>query len=100
MEIKDFQKLIRDIYYEKDSKRGLLGTFRWFVEEVGELARALRKRENDNLREEFADVFAWLVSLANLLEVDIDEAARERYGAGCPKCGSVPCKCSEPTEIQ
>ncbi len=94
MEIKEFQKLIKDIYFEKDSKRGVEGTFRWLVEEVGELARAIRKADKSNLQEEFADVAAWLFSLANLLGVDMDEAIR-KYEKGCPKCGNIPCTCDE-----
>ncbi len=94
MEIKDFQKVIKDTYLEKDSKRGLEGTFRWFIEEVGELARALRKGDRENLYEEFSDVLAWLFSLANLANVDMERAA-ERYKDGCPKCGNKPCTCDE-----
>ena len=94
MEIKDFQKVIKDTYFEKDSKRGLEGTFRWFVEEVGELARALRKGDRDNLNEEFSDVLAWLFSLANLAGVNMESAAK-RYEKGCPKCGNIPCTCDE-----
>ncbi len=44
MRISEFQKLIEDIYYERDSTRGLAGTHMWFCEEVGELTRALRQR--------------------------------------------------------
>ncbi len=94
MEIKEFQKLIKDTYFEKDSRRGIEGTFRWFVEEVGELARAIRKGDPVNLKEEFADVAAWLFSLANLLGVDMEEAVK-KYEQGCPKCGNIPCTCDE-----
>ncbi len=94
MEIKDLQKVIKETYFEKDSRRGLEGTFRWFVEEVGELAKALRKGDTENLYEEFSDVLAWLFSLANLAGVDMEKAA-ERYVKGCPKCGNIPCTCDE-----
>ncbi len=95
MTIAEFQRLIRDIYYTKDSRRGLDGTFRWLVEETGELARALRRGEPANLQEEFADVFAWLVSLASLTGVEL-ESAVNKYRQGCPKCRQVPCSCCEP----
>ena len=62
------------------------------MEEVGELARALRKGDSANLAHEFGDVLAWLVSLANLEGVDLEEAA-SRYSASCPKCGQSPCRC-------
>lgn len=92
MEIKEFQNLIARIYYEKDAARGVEGTFRWFVEEVGELARSIRKGEG--YHEEFADVAAWLFSLANLMGVDMEEAIK-KYQTGCPKCGRIPCVCGE-----
>ncbi|GMV41979.1 MAG: hypothetical protein AMXMBFR64_36950 [Myxococcales bacterium] len=90
----EFQALIERIYYAKDASRGLDRTFMWFAEEVGELTRAIR-RQNDraNLEEEFADVLAWLSTLASLQGVDLQAVALKRYGAGCPYCGSVPCGC-------
>lgn len=94
MTIGEFQQLIRQIYFDKDSRRGADGTFRWLSEEIGELARALRRGDRDNLREEFADVLAWLVSLASLEGIDMEAACR-KYAAGCPKCGSKPCGCRE-----
>ncbi|MDI3474567.1 MAG: hypothetical protein PWQ79_417 [Thermococcaceae archaeon] len=95
MRISEFQKLIRDIYFHKDSKRGVERTFLWFVEEVGELSEAIRKRDRDAMEEEFADVLAWLASLANLLDIDIEEAARKKYPGVCPYCGKNPCECEE-----
>lgn len=94
MEVEDFQKRIEAIYFERDGGRGIPGTFAWFVEEVGELSRALRKRDKDrkNLMEEFGDVFAWLASLASLSGVDLAEAAR-KYDHGCPRCHKTPCGC-------
>ncbi len=95
MEIKEFQDMIRDIYFHKDSKRGVDKTFLWFVEEVGELSEAIRKRDRESMEEEFADVLAWLASLANLLGVDIEEAAKKKYPGVCPYCGKKPCECEE-----
>ena len=95
MTVAEFQELIRRTYFTKDSRRGTDGTFRWLVEETGELARAIRRGEPENLREEFADVFAWLASLASLSGVDL-EAACAKYARGCPKCGQSPCACPEP----
>ena len=94
MTITEFQRLIRDIYFDKDSRRGKDGTFRWLVEEAGELARAMRNDDRANLEEEFADVFAWLSSLATLEGVDM-ETACAKYARGCPKCHSTPCECKE-----
>ena len=95
MQIEEFQKLIEQIYFEKDSRRGKEATFRWFVEEVGELARAARRGHQAQLEEEFADVLAWLSTLASLHGIDLGAAAKRRYGSGCPKCGKAPCACEE-----
>ena len=94
MKIETFQKQIEDIYYTRDAARGVPLTFTWFVEEVGELAKEIRKQPQDltRLREEFADVFAWLATLASLLGVSLTDAA-EIYAAGCPKCKETPCEC-------
>ena len=92
MEIGEFQALMRETYVERDSARGRDATFRWLTEEVGELARALRTGDRDNLIHEFGDVLAWLASLANLEGVEL-AAAAERYANGCPRCGGRPCRC-------
>ena len=95
MTISEFQKLIEDIYFDKDNQRGLMGTFAWFVEEVGELSRELRSgADAGKLREEFADVLAWLSTLASIAGVDLEEAAG-KYSQGCPKCHRTPCVCCE-----
>lgn len=81
-----FQGLIRDRYYATDSARGTPGTFMWFMEEVGELATALQDNapgkqatpaQRANLDEEFADVLAWLTTLANINGVDLEHALRK-----------------------
>ncbi len=92
MEVEDFQKRIEAIYFERDNARGVAGTFAWLVEEVGELSRALRKKERKNLEEEFGDCFAWLASLASMAGVDLAQAAR-KYDHGCPRCKKTPCGC-------
>ena len=94
MELGDFQALIAGTYLEKDSRRGKWGTFGWMVEEVGELSRAMRSGDDARMREEFSDVLAWLASMANLCGIELAEAA-DKYAAGCPKCGSIPCACRE-----
>jgi len=92
MEIREFQRLIERIYFEKDRARGLEAGFRWFVEEVGELARALRERDRERQAEEFADVLAWLSTMASICGVELEQAVR-KYAKGCPKCGETPCRC-------
>lgn len=87
------QQRIKDLYGAKDAARGVEGTFMWFMEEVGELSAALRGGTQDERVLEFADVLAWLVTLANCTGVDLDEAVRRKYGGGCPGCGHTPCTC-------
>lgn len=89
----EFQSLIREMYYDKDAERGVDATFMWLMEEVGELAAALREGSDQEKREEFADVLAWLTTIANVAGVDLAQAVREKYGEGCPGCGKLVCGC-------
>ena len=94
MRIREFQQLIDKMYSDKDRARGSAKTFIWFVEEIGELARSIARRETDNLATEFADVLAWLATLANVEGVDLEDAVREKYvQKGCPGCGQIVCVC-------
>jgi NTP pyrophosphatase (non-canonical NTP hydrolase) len=92
--LNQLQQLIRDLYGAKDERRGIDGTFMWFMEEVGELAGALRSGDREQRLTEFADVLAWLVTLANGAGIDLDEAVRSKYGRGCPGCHQTPCICN------
>ncbi len=92
MELGALQESIRATYGERDAARGVDATFGWFVEEVGELSRAIRRQGHDERVEEFADVLAWLTTLADLTGVDL-AAAAERYADGCPRCRAQPCTC-------
>jgi NTP pyrophosphatase (non-canonical NTP hydrolase) len=94
MTLGQLQQRIRDLYGEKDSRRGVEGTFMWFMEEVGELSASLRGGTHDERVLEFADVLAWLATLANCVGVDLDEAMRRKYGTGCPGCNETPCRCA------
>jgi NTP pyrophosphatase (non-canonical NTP hydrolase) len=91
--IREFQELIDKMYSDKDRARGAPKTFLWFAEEVGELASAIAtKHDPENLKGEFADVLAWLVTLANVEGVDLEEAIR-KFTDGCPGCGQIVCRC-------
>ncbi len=74
MKISEFQQLISQKYEKRDQQRGIPATFMWFIEEVGELATALASNDQKNKEEEFADVFAWLCTLANISDVDLEKA--------------------------
>ena len=89
----DFQQLIQDMYGSRDVARGVDGTFMWLMEEVGELAEALRKGTREDRLEEFADVLAWLTTIANVVDIDLSEAILHKYGSGCPGCGQLVCRC-------
>jgi NTP pyrophosphatase (non-canonical NTP hydrolase) len=94
MDLSKYQQIIREIYFQKDAKRGLDKTFNWLIEEIGELSRAMRKGDKEKIKEEFADCLAWLLSIGSILGVDA-EAAMQKYAKGCPKCGKTPCRCKE-----
>lgn len=91
----DLQRHIRKMYHEKDAARGIEGTFMWLMEEVGELSSALRSDDRENLAEEFADVIAWLTTIANVAEIDLNAALIAKYGSGCPGCGKLVCECPD-----
>jgi NTP pyrophosphatase (non-canonical NTP hydrolase) len=73
MEISALQQIVKDRYFKSDSERGLFHTALWFHEEVGELSSAIASGDKENAREEFADVLMWLMTLANLMGVDMEE---------------------------
>lgn len=94
MHICEFQEMMRRIYFHRDSKRGVKGTFSWLVDEVKELGEALKIDDKRALEDEFADVIAWLASLANVTNVDLEKAALNKYDNKCPKCEHSPCQCT------
>ncbi len=77
MEVRELQKLVRDRYFEVDKGRGIHHTALWFFEEVGELSSAIASGDKQNAKEEIADVFMWLLTLANLLDLDMEDALDE-----------------------
>ena len=91
----ELQQLIRRMYLSKDVARGIDGTFMWLMEEVGELSSALRKGTPEERSAEFADVLAWLATIANVAGVDLTEAVTRKYGSGCPGCGRFVCTCPD-----
>ena len=92
MELAELQHRIEALYGARDRARGVDGTFRWWVEEVGEVAKALRGRDPAALEHELGDALAWLASVANLVGVDLTRAV-VRYAGDCPRCGATPCAC-------
>lgn len=85
--------MMRQIYFHRDSERGTVGTFNWLVEEVEELKEAIKEGDKKAIENEFADVLAWLASLANVVNIDLEKAAISKYDNNCPKCGLTPCEC-------
>jgi NTP pyrophosphatase (non-canonical NTP hydrolase) len=92
MDLVAVQHLMETTYGERDRARGLPAGVAWLTEEVGELARAIRKGDESEQLHELGDVLAWLASLANQLGLSLDDAFA-RYGRGCPYCGESPCGC-------
>ena len=95
MTLREAQQLIETMYSRKDRERGSAATFLWLCEEVGELASAIREGSSHDRADEFADVCAWLFTLANVEGVDLTRAFRGKYAGGCPGCGQMECVCDE-----
>ncbi len=93
MDLAHLQDVIERTYGERDRERGVPSTVAWLAEELGELAQAVRKGTRAEQEHEFADVLAWVASLANQMDVDLS-AAVERYAHGCPRCHASPCTCA------
>ncbi len=92
MELAQLQDLINRTYGERDRARGVPPSVAWLCEEVGELAQAVRKGTPEQQAVEFADVLAWVASIANQMGIDLT-AAVQRYANGCPRCAALPCGC-------
>ena len=93
MQINEFQKMMKQLYLHRDSERGTDGTLDWLMDEVEELREALKENDTKAIENEFADVLAWLASLANIVNIDLEKAALSKYANKCPKCGLSPCDC-------
>lgn len=85
---------MKRLYFHRDSERGVEGTYKWLLDEVAELKEALEKNDMEAAEREFADVIAWLASLANITEIDLEKAAINKYNGKCPKCQKAPCQCT------
>ena len=87
--------MMRQLYFKRDAERGVEGTFNWLVDEVEELGEELRKgTDREATEKEFADVIAWLASLANIMGIDLEKSAVHKYNYKCPKCQQSPCQCT------
>ncbi|MHA1804846.1 MAG: MazG nucleotide pyrophosphohydrolase domain-containing protein [Promethearchaeota archaeon] len=97
MKLSKIQELIHELYFQKDKKRGVQGTFVWLVEELGEVANIIKKKDlnAEKIAQELADILAWTCSLANLLNIDLESAFKTKYPSKCIKCGTNPCTCEE-----
>jgi len=91
--IRKFQEMMKTLYFVRDKKRGEQDTLNWLQDELDELKEALHDGKIDSIKKEFADVFAWLASLANISNVDLEKAVLKKYNKKCPKCFTSPCLC-------
>lgn len=92
--IHEFQEMMKRLYFHRDSERGVKGTYDWLVNELRELGEALEEKDKEAVEKEFADVIAWLASLANISGIDLEKAAVNKYSGKCPKCQRSPCQCA------
>ncbi len=96
MDTKDAQELMRRIYLERDKERGLERTLLRTFQELSELSDSiLQGRAIEEIGDEIGDVFAWLCSIANLLEIDLSDALTRKYPGVCYRCSKAPCECTE-----
>ena len=92
--IHEFQRMMQRIYFHRDNKRGIDGTINWLFEELMELKKAVEIGDQEAVENEFADVMAWLSSLANLKGVNLEKSVLKKYNDKCPKCRKTPCQCN------
>ncbi|MFW9792729.1 MAG: MazG nucleotide pyrophosphohydrolase domain-containing protein [Candidatus Thorarchaeota archaeon] len=94
MDIKEAQEMMRRIYLERDRARGVLETLSRTLDELQELKEAIQNKSPESaIEDEIADVFAWLCSVANLLDIDVSGAFYKKYSDVCSKCKRSPCEC-------
>lgn len=86
--------MMKQLYFHRDSGRGVKGTYNWLVDELEELREALEGSDKEATEKEFADVIAWLASLANIIGIDLESATVQKYNGKCPKCKQSPCQCT------
>jgi NTP pyrophosphatase (non-canonical NTP hydrolase) len=94
MHIHEFQEMMKTLYYSRDTERGVESTLNWLADELQELKEALNGSDKEATEKEFADVIAWLASLANITGVDLEKATLNKYNSICPKCKRAPCQCN------
>ncbi|MHA2047296.1 MAG: MazG nucleotide pyrophosphohydrolase domain-containing protein [Candidatus Thorarchaeota archaeon] len=95
MDIEEAQEMMRRIYLERDRTRGVVGTLDRMLDELEELREAIQNDDSNEIADEIGDVFAWLCSLANLLDIDLSKALYKKYSDVCSKCKKSPCDCPE-----
>jgi len=93
MQIHEFQEMMKQLYFTRDSARGVDGTFNWLIDEITELGEELKGSDREATEKEFADVIAWIASLANIMGINLEKAALSKYNHKCPKCQQSPCDC-------
>ncbi len=94
MQISEFQEMMKTLYGPRDHARGVDGTYNWLFDEILELCEEIKSGNREATEKEFADVLAWLASLANIMGIDLEKAALSKYPHKCPKCQSSPCQCT------
>ena len=96
MDTEEAQEMMRRIYLQRDEARGIERTILRTFQELGELSDAiLSEQDAEVIASEMADVFAWICSLANLLDIDLSVALYEKYSGVCSKCSKAPCECED-----
>ncbi len=96
MDIREAQEMIHRIYYERDKERGVGRTLLRTFQELAELSDAImQNRSQEDVERELGDLFAWVISIANLLNIDLAQALLNKYNYVCSRCGKSPCECTD-----
>lgn len=99
----DWSKHMSDVYGERNRRKGIDYVMGRLTNEIGELlSLAMRLPELEGNQEqtlhefslELADVISWIMTSANVLSVDLEQAVARRYKNGCTSCQAIPCTCA------
>jgi NTP pyrophosphatase (non-canonical NTP hydrolase) len=94
--LRDFQKLIYDIYSLPDDR--LYSLWDLLTQQQRFTMRALkgiRKQDSIKLKGNLLIAFSWLMAIANRLHIDVEEDVWRRFPLFCSYCGRKPCACKK-----
>jgi len=79
--ISEAQKKVEQFAKDQNWKTESLEIFNHLVEEIGEIARGLRKGDQENLKEELADALFLLLKLSNQENIDLNDSFIKKFNS-------------------